>query len=116
MSALVKLIVPIAAIAVAAPSMAFADAKQDYMDKCAVCHGADGQGKGVFAEYLRNGAPNLAGLSANNKGIFPKEKTIAIIKGEVKGHGTREMPLWGKAMSDAEINAMVGYLASIQAK
>ena len=103
-------------MAIAAPGMALADAKQDFQEKCAVCHGAGGQGNGPFAEFLKQGAPNLAVLSANNGGEFPIGKVTAAITVEVKGHGTREMILWGKAMTAAEVSAMVSYLKSIQAK
>jgi hypothetical protein len=41
--------------------------------------------------------PDLTVLTRNNGGLFPVNRVIEIIDGrtQVKGHGTREMPIWG---------------------
>jgi len=116
MSTVKKVLFSVAALVIAAPGVASADAKQAYMEKCAVCHGTDGQGVGPFTEFLKQGAPNLTLLSKNNGGTFPTEKATGVITGEIKGHGTREMPVWSASMSDADVAAMVAYLEANQAK
>ena len=69
-----------------------------YNANCAVCHGVTGKGDGPFAKQLKEGVPSLTVLSKNNGGVFPFERVYASIDGrkEVRGHGTREMPIWGK--------------------
>jgi len=70
----------------------------EYQDNCASCHGAKGEGNGPFTEYLKNVPPSLALLSKNNGGVFPFDRVYKIIdgRGEVKSHGPREMPVWGR--------------------
>ena len=69
----------------------------EYKSNCAACHGISGKGDGPFAEYLKNGAPSLTVLKKNNGGVFPVDKVYQLIDGRglAKGHGTREMPIWG---------------------
>lgn len=70
----------------------------EYKDNCASCHGTTGKGDGPFSEYLRNRAPSLTTFSKNNGGVFPVERIYKIIDGRTeKGHGSAEMPVWGKA-------------------
>ncbi len=70
----------------------------EYQDNCASCHGAKGEGNGPFSEYLKNVPPSLALLSKQNGGVFPFDRVFQIIdgRGEVKSHGPREMPVWGR--------------------
>jgi hypothetical protein len=79
---------------------AFAQAKLDlgkreFETKCAVCHGMDGKGKGPYAEQLKRPLPDLTLLARNNGGVFPVSRTYETIEGAGKGHGTRDMPVWG---------------------
>lgn len=66
---------------------------------CANCHGAKGLGDGTLAELLTVQPTNLTLLSANNDGVFPRKRVHAVVDGreKIKGHGTREMPIWGEA-------------------
>lgn len=43
--------------------------------------------------------PDLTMLASNNKGVFPFDRVYQVIDGrqELKAHGTREMPIWGRA-------------------
>ena len=70
----------------------------EYQNNCAACHGATGKGDGQFTEFLKAGTPSLATLSKNNGGVFPFERVYQVIdgRGDVKSHGSREMPIWGK--------------------
>lgn len=83
----------IAAIALAQPKLELG--KREYDTKCAVCHGKDGKGSGPYAESLKRPLPDLTTMATRNGGIFPVNKTYETIEGAGKGHGTREMPVWG---------------------
>ena len=69
--------------------------KLAYVDHCAACHGLEGKGDGLVAEYLTVTPSDLTRLDAPG-GEFPFDDVYEIIDGrEVPGHGTREMPVWG---------------------
>ena len=69
----------------------------EYKVNCALCHGISGKGDGHFAEFLVKKPSDLTLLSKNNGGVFPLDEVHMIIDGREmpKGHGTREMPVWG---------------------
>jgi hypothetical protein len=56
--------------------------------------------------------------------VFPSERTLEVIDGrrDVGEHGTREMPVWGRAirifpkMGRAKFKRIVDYLATLQGK
>ena len=68
-----------------------------YLNHCAACHGADGEGSGPVAASMRVGVPNLRTLAQRNDGVFPADAVKAYIDGrDVKAaHGDRQMPIWG---------------------
>lgn len=76
--------------------------KREFMNNCAVCHGQSGKGDGRMAEVLKVAPSDLTVLSEKNGGIFPYDRVYAVIDGReaVKGHGDRNMPIWGKAFID----------------
>jgi len=105
--------------------------KPFYEDNCMVCHGQAAKGDGPMVTFglLSVPAADLTQLSKRNGGKFPFWKVYRVIDGreEVKGHGVREMPIWGDefrldAGSDAmrhtqvrgQILALVYYLQSLQ--
>jgi mono/diheme cytochrome c family protein len=68
----------------------------EYQNHCAVCHGVDGKGQGLMSRYLTVQPADLTLLSKKNGGTFPFWEIYRAIDGrEVRGHGTREMPIWG---------------------
>lgn len=71
--------------------------KREYMNKCAVCHGQSGKGDGGAIDILKRAPTDLTVLSKNNGGVFPFDRVYAVIDGRqvVKGHGERDMPIWG---------------------
>lgn len=75
--------------------------KLEYDSACAVCHGLSGKGDGYLKSQLVNRVPDLTVLAKNNKGVFPFDRVYQIIDGrqEVKSHGSREMPVWGRAFN-----------------
>lgn len=85
-----------ASMAAAALAQPKADlGKREYETKCAVCHGVDGKGLGPYAEQLKRKLPDLTLLARKNGGVFPVSRTYDTIEGAGKGHGTRDMPVWG---------------------
>ena len=75
--------------------------KQMYRQYCASCHGIDGRGNGAVAKQLKIKVADLTVLRKKNKGIYPLDKVMATIDGRriVKGHGDREMPVWGEVFA-----------------
>jgi mono/diheme cytochrome c family protein len=76
--------------------------KMEYDSACAVCHGLTGKGDdGPLKSLFAKPVPNLTVLARNNKGVFPFDRVYQIIDGrqEVKAHGPRDMPVWGRAFS-----------------
>ena len=72
--------------------------RYEYEGACAGCHGLSGKGNGPVAEQLKSRTPDITTLARNNNGIFPFDRVYQTIEGtvEVKAHGTREMPIWGR--------------------
>jgi len=104
-----------------------------YQRYCSVCHGKQGEGKGPLAEYLKITPTDLTQISKKNEGKFPFWRMYRIIDGreEIRGHGTRAMPIWGDEIRIDEKDAlpkfqedlvagriwqMLSYLQSIQEK
>lgn len=73
----------------------------EYKDACAVCHGHDATGNGALAEAMKTPPPDLTRLSENNGGVFPFERVFQVIDGRrpVAGHGSDEMPVWGRTFT-----------------
>jgi mono/diheme cytochrome c family protein len=100
-----------------------------YLDYCASCHGVSGEGDGQVAAVMRDTVPNLRVLAERNGGMFPEASITEYIDGRkiVPAHGDRRMPVWGDALNwgegdfreserlaELKIDAIVGYLSSIQ--
>jgi mono/diheme cytochrome c family protein len=70
----------------------------EYEGACATCHGLSGKGDGPVAAQLSARTPDLTVLSRDNKGVYPFDRVLKTIDGtvEVKAHGTRQMPVWGR--------------------
>jgi len=117
-------------VAVAQPKVDLG--KREFEAKCAVCHGKDGKGTGPYAQELKSPMPDLTTMAKRNGGIFPVKKTFENIEGAGKGHGTRDMPVWGLDYTEkaaelfpdlpynqtayvrTRINALMEYLAQMQ--
>jgi mono/diheme cytochrome c family protein len=104
--------------------------KEMYEQLCASCHGVNGEGDGPVAPLITIGVPDLTRLAARAGGEFPAEDVQRTIDGrfERRGHGPRDMPVWGwqfydivnpnrpeeRARVDEMIGRLVDYLRSIQ--
>ena len=105
--------------------------KPAFEQYCATCHGRDGKGGGPASGLLTIKPADLTMISKKNNGTFPFWRVYSIIDGRegIKGHGDREMPIWGAEFSAqagsssvaqsqvrGRILELVYYLQSIQAK
>jgi hypothetical protein len=102
---------------------------QTYKSFCLNCHGMEGKGDGYLADELKTKPADLTRLAENAGGEYPAERVRASVDGTeaVKGHGMREMPVWGdvfiwpekdsperRAVVERKIGELVEYLRSIQ--
>jgi mono/diheme cytochrome c family protein len=99
-----------------------------YREYCASCHGKEGRGDGPAADALKVRPPDLTTLARRKGGKFPAGDVYQVIKwgGGIVGHGSKEMPVWGRAFlsvsgrsqeqADQRIKNLVRYLESIQVK
>lgn len=102
-----------AAILAALPAAAepddlrFRAGEREYRDGCAVCHGMQGTGNGAIAALLTVPPPDLTALAAGNGGDFPFGRVYRVIDGRapVAGHGSSEMPVWGKLYREDALDA-----------
>jgi mono/diheme cytochrome c family protein len=120
-----------AAGAAAAQGM-MAASETEFLNSCAVCHGASGRGDGNLVNFLNVKPTDLTKLSANNDGKFPFLEVFQVVDGRtmVSGHGARDMPVWGRRYQEdigesygpyggenavrARILELVYYIQSIQ--
>jgi mono/diheme cytochrome c family protein len=102
----------------------------EYQRNCAVCHGADAKGQGLMSRFLTIRPADLTTLAQKSSGRFPFWQVYRTIEGreEVRGHGPREMPIWGarfradaggddsgsKSQAAGRILSLVFYLQHIQ--
>ena len=79
------------------PGFLAAKGRITYGRYCANCHGADGAGNGSIAKFLKIPPTDLTRIEKDEKGEFPYTRLESVIDGrkEVRGHGSREMPIWG---------------------
>ena len=103
-----------------------ADGAAEFKAHCAACHGESGAGDGPAASALRSPPPDLRLLARKNDGVFPEKVLQNVIDGRrtVRAHGSFEMPVWGRELSQGSDNAdaakrvsiIVQYLRGIQEK
>jgi|GEM_PF-803208 len=69
-----------------------------YFRYCAACHGRSLKGDGPVAPGLVKKPIDLTVLAKKNNGVFPYDKTAAMIDGRqtTRTHGTPDMPVWGE--------------------
>lgn len=73
-----------------------------FAEYCASCHGKDAKGNGPAAASLQTKPSDLTRIASRNHGVFDLARVQKIIAGEEvlpKGHGSREMPVWGPIFS-----------------
>lgn len=94
----------IAAALLSTAAMAQEDiGKEEFESRCAACHGMDARGTGgIIANLFRDTPKNLTLLAKENGGAFPFSEVYQSIDGrrEIAGHGSSQMPLWGRYFED----------------
>lgn len=97
--------------AFAAGKERFDPGKREYENKCAMCHGKTGKGDSNIIDLLKVAPTDLSMLSKRNGGVFPVERLYAVIDGRelIKGHGDRDMPIWGRDYSTETVQAAEHY-------
>jgi mono/diheme cytochrome c family protein len=95
---------------------------------CTACHGADGKGDGPMATFLKAAPSDLTRIAVRNHGVYPGTRVERIISGEeqiARGHGTRDMPVWGPIFSQIawdqdfgriRVRNLAGCIAKLQAR
>jgi mono/diheme cytochrome c family protein len=85
------------AIAPAQEMEVVAGGELEYQNYCAVCHGVDAKGQGIMSRFLTIRPADLTQLAKKNGGTFVFWRVYRSIDGseEVRGHGARDMPIWG---------------------
>ena len=119
-----------AATAPAQEMEVIAGGELEYQNYCAVCHGVDARGQGIMSKFLILRPADLTQLAKKNGGSFPFWQVYRTIDGRevIRGHGTREMPIWGdrfrvqagdndagsRAQAAGRVLGLVFYLQHIQ--
>ena len=109
----------------AAYAGAIEEGRAIYLQYCASCHGLTGEGDGPVARSLSTPPANLRLLSEHYGNPLPEDQIARFIDGraEVKAHGPRDMPVWGRRFysetgSEREVKEriarLVAFLQSIQ--
>ena len=81
------------------------DAKADFNDKCASCHGKDGRAKSLHAKHVH--ARDLT--DASWQGDVSDERLFNSIS-----NGKGKMPSFKKKLSDNQIDALVTYVRQLK--
>lgn len=97
-----------------------------FLNHCAACHGATGEGDGPVAGVMSITVPNLRTLARRNGGELPEDRIAAYIDGRAPSdaHGGRQMPIWGdvfrvsqdgdEEVVAARIKVLVWFISELQ--
>ena len=98
-------------ILIAAPlSARAADAKTNWANNCAQCHGPSGKGDTKMGKML-----NAMDLTDPKKqASFTDAQEAAAIKDGIKQSGKTAMKAFGGKLSDDEIKALIAYVRSLK--
>lgn len=123
-----------ATLAADPPKAGWSFGKDQYMARCAPCHGANGKGGGPAAKQVGAKVPDITTYARRNGGTFPTELAWQKIDGRPASFDVeRSMPVWGRAFRHeamanvqatekpethvaAEIFAIMEHLRTIQVK
>ena len=98
-------------ILIAAPlAVRAADAKTNWANNCAQCHGPTGKGDTKMGKMV--GAMDLT--DPQKQASFTDAKATESIKNGVKQNGKTTMKAFGGKLSDDEIKALVAYVRSLK--
>ncbi|MET0585933.1 MAG: cytochrome c [Candidatus Binatia bacterium] len=91
-------------------SIEAADAKTNWANNCAQCHGPVGKGDTKMGKML--GAMDLT--DPKKQASFTDAKAAAAIKDGVKQNGKTTMKAFGGKLTDDEIKALVAYVRTLK--
>jgi len=98
-------------ILIAAPlAVRAADAKTNWANNCAQCHGPTGKGDTKMGKMV--GAMDLT--DSKKQASFTDAKATETIKNGVKQNGKTTMKAFAGKLSDDEIKALVAYVRSLK--
>jgi mono/diheme cytochrome c family protein len=98
-------------ILVTAPlSVRAADAKTNWANNCAQCHGPDGKAATKMGKVLN--AKDLTDPTV--QASFTDAKAAEVIKNGVKQNGKTTMKAFGGKLTDDEIKALVAYVRTLK--
>jgi mono/diheme cytochrome c family protein len=87
-----------------------ADAKSNWANNCAQCHGPSGKGDTKMGKML-----NAMDLTDSKKqSSFTDAQAAAAIKDGIKQNGKTAMKAFGGKLSDDEIKALVAYVRTLK--
>ena len=105
------IIVITVAVVMAAPlSLRAADAKTNWANNCAQCHGASGKGDTKMGKMLN--AMDLT--DAKKQASFTDAQAATAIKDGIKQNGKTIMKAFGGKLTDDEIKALVAYVRTLK--
>jgi len=108
MKTIIVLTIP---LLIAAPlSLRAADAKTNWANNCAQCHGASGKGDTKMGKMLN--AMDLTDPKVQS--AFTDAKATQSIKEGVKENGKTTMKAFGGKLTDDEIKALVAYVRTLK--
>ena len=89
---------------------------EEFRLNCAVCHGMEGRGDGPMVQELTTQPKDLTRLAADNGGVFPLERVYRVIDSRqpVAGHGTQDMPIWGRRYTTEAISKYGPYYYPVE--
>lgn len=72
-----------------------------FLQYCASCHGAQGDGKGPMAGELRQSPSDLRHLTKRFGSPLHTQRLLERIDGRrmARAHGSRDMPVWGEKLT-----------------
>ena len=104
-------IILVIGILIAAPlAVRAADAKANWANNCAQCHGPTGKGDTKMGKMV--GAMDLT--DPKKQASFTDAKATEAIKNGVKQNGKTTMKAFGGKFSDDEIKALVAYVRTLK--
>lgn len=104
MKFVITLLLSITTINAVVFAQATTDAKQQFQQKCSICHGSNGKAATLMAKNL--GAPDLTSQKVQSMNDAELKNTIE------KGHG--KMPAYGSVLGPAGVDSMLKFVRSLK--
>lgn len=81
-----------------------------FMENCAACHGAMGEGDGAVGALFGSPPGSLRLLAEQNNGHYPFSEVYQTINGtrELRAHGSIKMPVWGSVFREESVKKVYG--------